>query len=189
MRYWARTVRFPLPDNAMVVERSDQTADTETHARAFDFWPMIVAAVVVIIDQITKALVVRSFGPPDAATSKQIIPHVLDFRHDENTGAAFSLFQGRSTTLLLIGVIVIGVLIYYYRALPQGQPILRLAVGSVLGGAVGNIIDRVRLGYVTDWIHITHYPTFNVADSCITIGMATLAFSLLFVDRFAHRDG
>ncbi|MCA1669877.1 MAG: signal peptidase II [Thermomicrobia bacterium] len=150
---------------------------------------MVVAAVVVVIDQVTKAMVIRAFGPPDAVTSKQIIPHLLDVRHDENTGAAFSLFQGRSTTLLLIGVIVIGVLIYYYRALPQGQPVLRLAVGGVLGGAVGNIIDRIRLGYVTDWIHITHYPTFNVADSCITIGMVTLAFSLFFMDRSTRRDG
>ncbi len=173
----------------MVVERSDQPAETATRARTFDFWPLVVAAVVVVIDQITKAMVIRAFGPPDAATSKQIIPHLLDVRHDENTGAAFSLFQGRSTTLLLIGVIVIGVLIYYYRALPQGQPVLRLAVGGVLGGAVGNIIDRVRLGYVTDWIHITHYPTFNVADSCITIGMVTLAFSLFFMDRSTRRDG
>jgi len=173
----------------MVVERSDQPAETATRARVFDFWPMIVAAVVVIVDQITKALVIRAFGPPDATTSKVIIPHLLDFQHDENTGAAFSLFQGRSTTLLLIGVIVIGVLIYYYRALPQGQPVLRIAVGGVLGGAVGNIIDRVRLGYVTDWIHFTHYPTFNVADSCITIGMVTLAFYLLFMDRSARRDG
>ncbi len=173
----------------MVVERSDQPAETATRARTFDFWPLIVAVVVVVIDQITKAMVIRAFGPPDAATSKQIIPHLLDVRHDENTGAAFSLFQGRSTTLLLIGVIVIGVLIYYYRALPQGQPVLRLAVGGVLGGAVGNIIDRVRLGYVTDWIHITHYPTFNVADSCITIGMVTLTFSLFFMDRSTRRDG
>ena len=173
----------------MVVERSDQPAETATRARTFDFWPLIVAAVVVVIDQITKAMVIRAFGPPDAATSKQVIPHLLDVRHDENTGAAFSLFQGRSTTLLLIGVIVIGVLIYYYRALPQGQPVLRLAVGGVLGGAVGNIIDRIRLGYVTDWIHITHYPTFNVADSCITIGMVTLAFSLFFMDRSTRRDG
>jgi len=173
----------------MVVERSDQPAETATRARTFDFWPLVVAAIVVVIDQITKAMVIRAFGPPDAATSKQIIPHLLDVRHDENTGAAFSLFQGRSTTLLLIGVIVIGVLGYYYRALPQGQPVLRLAVGGVLGGAVGNIIDRVRLGYVTDWIHITHYPTFNVADSCITIGMVTLAFSLFFMDRSTRRDG
>ncbi len=173
----------------MVVERSDHTADLSTRARGFDAWPLLVATVVVILDQITKALVIRAFGPPEAGNAREIIPRVLDFRHDQNTGAAFSLFQGRSTTLLLIGVIVIGVLIYYYRALPQGQPVLRLAVGGVLGGAVGNIIDRLRLGHVTDWIHITHYPTFNVADSCITVGMFTLAFYLLFMDRSARRDG
>ncbi|MHB8648264.1 MAG: signal peptidase II [Thermomicrobiales bacterium] len=173
----------------MVVEPSDRIASSATRAHGFDLWPVIIAAIVVVIDQISKALVIRAFGPPEAGKSKVIIPRVLDFRHDENTGAAFSLFQGRSTTLLLIGVIVIGVLIYYYRALPQGQPLLRLAVGGVLGGAVGNIIDRVRLGHVTDWIHITHYPTFNVADSCITVGMVTLAIALLFLDRLARRDG
>jgi signal peptidase II len=173
----------------MVVERSDSAPEIATRARGFDLWPVVVATMVVVVDQITKAMVIRAFGPPEAGNSKVIIPHLLDFRHDENTGAAFSLFQGRSTTLLLIGVIVLGVLIYYYRALPQGQPVLRLAVGGVLGGAVGNIIDRVRLGHVTDWIHITHYPTFNVADSCITIGMFTLAIYLLFMDRSARRDG
>jgi signal peptidase II len=173
----------------VVIEHSDSTPGVVARARGFDLWPLIVAAIVVMLDQITKAVVIRAFASPDSGASKQIIPHLLDFRHDENTGAAFSLFQGRSTTLLLIGVIVIGVLIYYYRALPQGQPVLRLAVGGVLGGAVGNIIDRVRLGHVTDWIHITHYPTFNIADSCITIGMITLAISLLFMDRIARRDG
>jgi signal peptidase II len=173
----------------MVIERSDHAPGVMTRARGFDLWPLVVAAIVVVVDQITKAMVVRAFGPPEAGKSKEIIPRLLDFRHDENTGAAFSLFQGRSTTLLLIGIIVIGVLIYYYRALPQGQPVLRLAVGGVLGGAVGNIIDRIRLGHVTDWIHVTHYPTFNIADSCITIGMFTLAIYLLFMDRSARRDG
>lgn len=191
MRYSVRTARFPRFASAVAIEHSDSapTPGIATRTCGFDPWPLIVAAIVVIVDQITKAMVIRAFGPLESGKSKEIIPNVLDFRYTENTGAAFSLFQGRSTTLLLIGVIVIGVLIYYYRALPQGQPVLRLAVGGVLGGAVGNIIDRVRLGHVTDWIHITHYPTFNVADSCITIGMMTLAISLLFTDRVAHRDG
>lgn len=172
----------------MAVERSETAADARTRPAGFDFWPVAVAAVVVLLDQITKALVIDAFGPPDAGKSKTIIPRLLDVRHDENTGAAFSLFQGRSTTLLLIGVVVIGVLIYYYRALPQGSPSLRTAVGGVLGGAVGNIIDRVRLGHVTDWIHLTHYPTFNLADSCITLGMFTLAVYLVFMDRAPRRD-
>jgi signal peptidase II len=173
----------------MVAERSDATGKIVVREGGFDVWPVVVAAIVVVIDQVTKAMAISAFGPPEDLRSKSIIPKLLDFRHDENTGAAFSLFQGRSTTLLLIGVIVIGVLIYYYRALPQGNPVLRLAVGGVLGGAVGNIIDRVRLGHVTDWIHFTHYPTFNFADSCITVGMFTLAFYLLFLDRPARRDG
>lgn len=167
----------------MATQGSDTTREGAAPRRVFDFWPLVVAAVVVVLDQITKALVIRALGPPENGATATIIPKVLDFRHDMNTGAAFNLFQGRSTTLLIIGVIVIGVLIYYYRALPQRNPWLRVAVGGVLGGAVGNIIDRLRLGHVTDWIHITHYPTFNVADSCVTLGMITLAVYLVFLDR------
>jgi signal peptidase II len=173
----------------VVAERSEPTSDVRTRTAGFDLWPFIVAAIAVVLDQITKALVINAFGPSENGNATTIIPHVLEFRHDENTGAAFSLFQGRSTTLLLIGVVVIGVLIYYYRALPQGNPLLRIAVGAVLGGAVGNLIDRVRLGHVTDWVHISHYPTFNLADSCITVGMLTLAVYLLFLDRSPRRDG
>jgi signal peptidase II len=173
----------------VVAERSEPTPNVRTRTAGFDFWPFVVAAIVVVLDQLTKALIINAFGPSENGKSTTIIPRVLDFRHDENTGAAFSLFQGRSTTLLLIGLIVIGVLIYYYRALPQGNPLLRTAVGAVLGGAVGNLIDRVRLGHVTDWIHVTHYPTFNLADSCITVGMITLAVYLLFFDRSPQRDG
>jgi signal peptidase II len=173
----------------VVAERSEPTSDVRTRTAGFDLWPFIVAAIAVVLDQITKALVINAFGPSENGNATTIIPHVLELRHDENTGAAFSLFQGRSTTLLLIGVVVIGVLIYYYRALPQGNPLLRIAVGAVLGGAVGNLIDRVRLGHVTDWVHISHYPTFNLADSCITVGMLTLAVYLLFLDRSPRRDG
>jgi signal peptidase II len=151
-------------------------------AHGFNAVPLVVAAVVVAIDQITQALVIRAFGPPEAGKSKEIVPKLLDFRHDENTGAAFSMFQGQSALLLIIAVVVVALLVYYYRALPQENWTLRLAVGGVLGGAVGNIIDRVRLGHVTDWIHVPHYPTFNFADSCITVGMITLAETLFFMD-------
>lgn len=172
----------------MVAGRSDTASRVRARTTGFDFWPVVVAAIVVVLDQVTKALVIDALGPPEAGRSKSVIPKLLDFRHDANTGAAFSLFQGRSTTLLLIALVVLGVLIYYYRALPQGNLLLRAAVGGVLGGAVGNIIDRIRLGHVTDWIHVTHYPTFNLADSCITVGMATLAIFLLFMDRAPQRD-
>lgn len=173
----------------MVTERSGIATNTATKRRGFDAWPLIVAAIAVVIDQVTKAMVINAFGPSEDGKYTVIIPNVLDFRHDQNTGSAFSLFQGRSTFLLLIGLIVIGILVFYYRSLPQGNPLLRIAVGAVLGGAVGNIIDRVRLGHVTDWFHIAHYPTFNFADSCITVGMLTLAIYFLFLDRPARREG
>src|SRR3954453_14790553 len=119
----------------MVAERSEPARDMRAHRVAFDLWPVIVAAAVVALDQLSKALVIGALGPPEAGKTKSIIPKLLDIRHDQNTGAAFSLFQGRSTPPLLIGLIVLGMLIYYYRALPQHNPVLRLAVGAVLGGA------------------------------------------------------
>lgn len=153
------------------------------HRRGFDVVPLVVAAVVVAIDQITKAMAMRAFGPPEEGRTKEIIPNVLEFRHGRNTGMAFSQLQGQNGLLILIVVVVVALLVYYYRSLPQGKVALRLAMGAVLGGALGNVIDRIRLGSVTDWIHVTRYPTFNLADSFITVGMITLAVSIFFMDR------
>ena len=160
--------------------------------RGFDFWPLIVAVVVLILDQITKEAVIAAFGPSGNGNVRTIIPNFLEFRHEQNTGSAFSLFQGQNNVFpLLVALIVTGLLVYYYRAMPQGRPVLRVAVGGVVGGAIGNLIDRLRLGHVTDWIHVFYpgvfnYPTFNVADSCVSIGMITIALYLFFADRPEH---
>lgn len=164
------------------------TTSQATVRRRFDLWPLIVAAVTLALDQATKAAVVAAFGPPGSGNVQTIIPNLVEFRHEQNTGSAFSLFQGQNTFLLLVGLIVIGLLVYYYRAMPQGRPLLRIAVGAVVGGAIGNLVDRLRLGHVTDWIHVFspgvfNYPTFNVADSCISVGMITIALYLFFADR------
>lgn len=151
--------------------------------RGFDAVPLLVAAVVAALDQVTKAMAMQAFGDPAEGRAKQIIPNVLEFRHNRNTGMAFSQLQGQNVLLILIVVVVVALLIYYYRSLPQGRLSLRLAIGAVLGGALGNVIDRIRLGSVTDWIHITRYPTFNLADSFITVGMITLAVSIFLMDR------
>lgn len=160
--------------------------------RGFDAWPLGVALIALILDQATKAAVIAAFGPPGLGNAHAVIPNLVEFRHEQNTGSAFSLFQGRNTFLLLVGVIVIGLLVYYYRAMPRGKPVLRIAVGAVVGGAIGNLVDRIRLGHVTDWIHVYspgvfNYPTFNVADSCISVGMITIALYLFFADRAPTR--
>ena len=104
--------------------------------------------------------------------------------HVHNTGAAFGLFQGHSFTLTIVASAGIAVILLCALFLYRRFPILdsmpsRLALGLILGGTIGNLIDRLRFGYVTDFIDIGIWPTFNIADSAITVGAILFAYSSL----------
>ena len=104
--------------------------------------------------------------------------------HVHNTGAAFGLFRGQSASLTVVAFVGIGVLLFYaflvYRRLPLLDNMLnRLALGLVFGGTIGNLIDRLRFGYVTDFIDFGFWPAFNIADSAITIGVIIFVYSSL----------
>ena len=101
-----------------------------------------------------------------------------------NTGAAFGLFQGQSLPLTIVALVGVAALLLYvfffYRKLPfLDNRLGKLALGLVLGGTVGNLIDRVRFGYVTDFIAVSIWPAFNIADSAIVVGIIILAYSLI----------
>ena len=112
-----------------------------------------------------------------------------------NTGAAFGLFQDQSfalTIFALAGITALFVFIFVvYRYYPSLDSVLsRIALGLILGGTIGNLIDRFRFGYVTDFIDFSFWPTFNVADSVVTIGVIIFAYSLLDIFQAEkHRDG
>ena len=104
--------------------------------------------------------------------------------HVNNTGAAFGLFQGQSFLLTIVALVGITVLLVYTLVIYRKFPLLdnrlgRSTLGLVLGGAVGNLIDRIRLGYVTDFISVGLWPAFNIADSAITVGVILFAYSFL----------
>ncbi len=104
--------------------------------------------------------------------------------HVNNTGAAFGLFQGQSFLLTIVALVGITVLLVYTLVIYRKFPLLdnrlgRSTLGLVLGGAVGNLIDRLRLGYVTDFISVGRWPAFNIADSAITVGVILFAYSFL----------
>src|SRR5687767_9536061 len=105
------------------------------------------------------------------------------FTYVENRGAAFGLLQDQTAFFVLVGVLVIGVIAASYRYLPRSGLLLHLALGLQLGGAIGNLIDRVRQGYVVDFVdfgyHSNWWPVFNVADSAIVVGVALLALNAL----------
>ena len=119
-----------------------------------------------------------------------IISRVLEFSYLENTGAAFSSFAGKQTLLICLTTVVTLLLLWKYLTLPDGKRFvpMRLCMLLILSGAVGNLIDRVRLGYVVDFIYFVpiDFPKFNVADIYITVGVAVLAFLLFF--RYSDED-
>jgi signal peptidase II len=103
--------------------------------------------------------------------------------HWQNTGAAFGMFQGMNTVFMILAVIVSIAIIYYYPRIPRSEWYLRLALCLQLGGAVGNLIDRIHQGYVNDFISVGTFAVFNVADASISLGVAVMLIGLWYKER------
>ena len=152
---------------------------------------MIVAAVIVVLDQATKALVDASIPLYESVT---IIPGFLDLTHVRNTGAAFGLLNTTDlpykglvmTAMALVAIAAIGA---YGATLRPHENIARAGLALVLGGALGNLIDRARQGYVLDFVDVYsgnwHFWAFNVADAAISVGAVLVIFDLLGLRRHA----
>jgi signal peptidase II len=133
----------------------------------------VVALVVVAVDQATKALVRANldFGDRDG-----VFPGI-ELVHVRNRGVAFGLFADGGLVLVAIGVASVLALLAFF-ATHSRRPLVWLPTGLLLGGAAGNLIDRMRQGFVTDFIDLPLWPAFNIADSCITIGVLSLLYVL-----------
>jgi len=132
-----------------------------------------VTAVVIVADQGTKALVRAGveLGHRDG-----ILPGV-ELVHVRNRGVAFGLFSDGGVVLVAIGVISVVALLAFF-ATHSRRPLVWLPTGLLLGGAAGNLIDRLRQGFVTDFIDLPLWPAFNLADACITVGVLSLLYVL-----------
>jgi signal peptidase II len=148
-----------------------------THPAAW-LW---LSAIVVLLDQATKFLVTRFL---ELYERVEVLP-ILDFTHVQNTGAAFSFLAGASGWqrwffIALSSAVSIGLAVWLTR-LPRGRRMMAISLAMIIGGAVGNVIDRVMHGYVIDFVHAhlhgAYFPAFNVADSSITIGAILLILS------------
>lgn len=133
--------------------------------------PWLVAGLTLACDQISKWAIRTTFLPQH---SLPILPGIFHLTYVRNTGAAFSLFQGQGTILIFISVAVAGWMMWELLYQPRASRPTPGALGLILGGAVGNLIDRLRFGYVEDFIDLRVWPVFNVADSAITIGVTWL---------------
>jgi len=129
----------------------------------------VVVAAVLIVDQLTKQLVRGSIA---LGESRHLLPGLTLVRA-QNSGIAFSLFTGSEAGVIVVAVLVLAAVLTYF-ARHREQRWMWLACGLIVGGALGNLIDRLRLGMVTDFIKLPDWPAFNVADASITIGVLTL---------------
>jgi len=163
-------------DNRQPAPPSTPVGRPRTASLGFKPFALIVG-LVVILDQITKSLILDKL-PLHHAIS--VIPGFFNLTHIRNPGGAFGFMADGSQglrNLLFIGVstVAMGLIIYFYRNTPKSLPYLASALAMIFGGAVGNLIDRLRYGEVVDFLDVYvgtyHWPAFNVADSAITVGM------------------
>ena len=145
----------------------------------------IVAGLVVLTDQVSKAFILRHLP---IHQSIPIIKGFFNITHIRNPGGAFGLMSNmspifRTIVFLFISSLAVGLILYFYKKTPRNQPLLATGFALIFGGAIGNLIDRVRFGNVVDFLDFylgnLHWPAFNVADSAITIGITIFIFHLL----------
>ena len=132
----------------------------------------LVLATVLGFDQLTKWLVTSNMAWGESIPAEGFVR--LTYVH--NTGSAFGLFQNQGMILTIIAFVAVAAMIWLYRSSPMPSVLMRAALGLQMGGAIGNLIDRLRLGFVVDFVDIGPWPVFNVADSSIVVGIAILAW-------------
>ncbi len=143
--------------------------------------PLITGLLVLLCDQVSKRWIVSALGPLPNIHSLPLLGDWLNIVYSHNTGVAFGFFQNMSAVLTVTSVIIsLGALYVYTVYLPNEKWSVQISIGLIVGGALGNIVDRLRLGYVVDFIQVGWWPVFNLADSAITVGAVILAFYLLF---------
>ena len=157
---------------------TDSTPPPATAARR---WPLFIglAAVIVVVDQAAKAVVTRALDPGESVS---VVGDLLRIVFGQNTGALFGLFKDNAAMFGVVSLIVVG-LIVAYHARAAASLYLTLTLGFLLGGAIGNMIDRLRIGYVVDFVDVgigrTRFYTFNVADSAISLAILLLLVAAL----------
>lgn len=138
-----------------------------------------IALSAVVADQVTKHVVASHLRLGEGV-------HVLGpfwIRHVENSGIAFGLFSSATVAVIVVTALAIGWMLVYFARSGARHPVLPVALGLVIGGSVSNLADRVRLGYVTDFLDFRYWPAFNLADSFIVIGVGILLVALLLAER------
>jgi len=145
----------------------------------------LVAGAAVIADQLTKQVVGRTLTLGDSVD----IVGPFSIHHVQNSGIAFGLFGSRTSIVIAVTAVAVGAMLLFFARSGRRHPVLPVALGLVLGGSIANLIDRMRLGHVTDFLDFVAWPAFNLADTFIVVGVAILFAALVLGDRSQRMHG
>ena len=145
----------------------------------------VIAGTAIAADQLTKSIVSARlpFGEAVASIGPFSIHHV------QNSGIAFGLFANSTTAVILLTATAVAAMLVFFGRSAQRHPLLSVSLGLVIGGSIANLIDRVRLGHVTDFLDFAYWPAFNLADTFIVVGVGLLFASFVAADRTSPRVG
>ncbi len=144
----------------------------------------LIILITVILDQLVKILIERTFIP---GQSYPLIDEILHLTYVRNSGAAFGLFDNYNEVLILLTILIITGFIYFFNSYIKKNICLQIGFGLIVGGGIGNLIDRIRLGYVVDFLDIRIWPIFNLADIFIVIGTIIFVVYILSNEDFSFR--
>lgn len=139
----------------------------------------IIVTTVLVLDQLSKILALKYLKP---VGSFPIINNIFRLTYVENRGAAFGILQNQKLFFIIFALLVLG-FIWFYTHNNRLNKIMIYGLSLATGGIIGNLIDRVRLGFVVDYLHIANFPVFNIADSAVTIGIALISIFIFKYDK------
>ena len=143
----------------------------------------LVAGIIVFLDQVTKEWVRLNLQLGEIYRPDLWISQYFRIVHWKNTGAAFGMFQDMNPVFIVLSILVSGVILYYFPQIPAHDWLVRISMSMLLGGAVGNLIDRFRQGYVTDFLSVGKFPVLNIADASISTGVAVLFIGMWLQEK------
>lgn len=141
---------------------------------------LLLSMIVVLVDQLSKYYIQSNMFP---GLSWPIINNVFHITYVLNPGAAFGILEHQTMFFIVIAALMIGSVIYFYSHLPKDNCILKFGLGLMVGGAIGNVIDRIKTGYVVDFFDFRVWPVFNVADIAIVVGVGLIIYSILYLSN------
>lgn len=142
-----------------------------------------IVLLLIALDQWSKDLVREQIALGSEVYPIPFLAPFFRFTYVKNTGAAFGIFQNANTPLLILSILISLVVLWLYFKAEDEPLVFRISLAMMLGGAIGNMIDRIRFGFVIDFIAVGRFPVFNIADSAVTVGVAIMLIAMLIQER------